>query len=369
MAWTPGNTDTAMAAGGGIIGSVISGLFGNRQARLNRESQQAENQKERDFNAEQAELSRQWQEKMYNLHESPQAQAQALRQAGIALTDGIQNMSVGSASTASGGGSALPAAPSPWTGVGDAIGAGLSQLPFVKEQIKQAKLQTALQQEQLTQQISETLIKQLEAANTPAMIDAALREANERVNGLVIDNKSKEHLREMNEIEANKAREAYDAGINERVDAHNESVARIKKIVSEIESIGVDNEVKRFALSLSKKFDEAFLNLDLQARQKEVEEFLETSDVRLSLYNAQVGFARLAMNAAERADALEKLTNEYEVHIAEQILDAAKDGKTSLDAVFMKYFAEDPGATLSALSGLIDVPTINNNNYSKTIVR
>lgn len=84
-------------SGGGIIGSAIStigglidNIFNRRAERRAQEAQIKENEK-----------NRQWQEQMWLEHESPQAQAQAMKEAGLNPAGNVSSQSVGSASTSS----------------------------------------------------------------------------------------------------------------------------------------------------------------------------------------------------------------------------------------------------------------------------
>lgn len=123
--------------GSGLIGGVLNAASSIFNGERNRKMQQEENEKDRQFNAEQAEISRNWQEQMYDTRESPQAQAQARKAAGLNPTEGVGSQSVGSSSTASASSSALPVAQPPSFEF-------ISQLPLLSEQIKQAKSESAI---------------------------------------------------------------------------------------------------------------------------------------------------------------------------------------------------------------------------------
>lgn len=89
----------------GAVGLLGSGLnFGS--ARKNREMQIQLNRENNQFNAEQAQIQRDWTEQMYNQYQSPQALAQQYEDAGfnkyLAMKGGAGSIASGSSASASG---------------------------------------------------------------------------------------------------------------------------------------------------------------------------------------------------------------------------------------------------------------------------
>lgn len=104
--------------------------------------------------------------------------------------------------------------------------------------------------------------------------------------------------------------------------------------------------------------------------QAEYDEFLDTQDVRKSLLNVQQAFAKLATDEATRQDALNKITNESDKLIAQQMLDAVKNGE-SLDYWMMNIIQRDPSAILNSLTNIATAfaPNVNFNRSSSSVVR
>lgn len=73
--------------------------------------------------------------------------------------------------------------------------------------------------------------------------------------------------------------------------------------------------------------------------------------IRISLQNAQIGFTRLAMNEAERNDALAKLRNDADKAIAEQLLNAVEEG--GFKSLLVQMFLHDPVGTTRVTTSLI----------------
>lgn len=149
----------AISGGSGFLGSIVSGLFNTFTNRKNRKVQQEENQKDRDFNADQAQLARNWEEQMYQNYQSPVAQAQQRQQAGLNPAEGVSSMSVGSGSSASHNGSISPSS------YQDPIGPMISQLPSIMESFKQMRLQTKQMETNLESSTLDLQKKALEAGN------------------------------------------------------------------------------------------------------------------------------------------------------------------------------------------------------------
>lgn len=143
----------------------ISALIAKRQAKR----QMEENQRNRD-----------WQEQMYQKYESPTAQAQQMRAAGLNPAGGVSTQSVGSAST-----SALPTSSPP------SIGAGIAQGAQIALALKQAKFEERKQAHVEAIGLREQLRKELETASTIAEKEALINNYREMFDGLKLDNDAK----------------------------------------------------------------------------------------------------------------------------------------------------------------------------------
>ena len=91
-----------------VIGYIIQEIGNWFNGLLNRRAQSKENEKDRQFNAEQAELNRTWQEEQYVKYESVAAQMQQRQAAGLNPNEQIQAMSAGTGSTAQSHSNSLP---------------------------------------------------------------------------------------------------------------------------------------------------------------------------------------------------------------------------------------------------------------------
>lgn len=317
------------------------------------------NKKNRNWQSAEAQKTRQWQELMYQRYQSPTAQADQMAAAGMNPYSHTESpSSVGSGSTAS-----MPSQfpldlSSPIAGAAEQINNSIMQ----REQINQMRQQT----ESI---YLDNVRKAFENGNAVEVYKKQMEILESELRSKILTEQEFHKRVDMLQLEYDQRKNASDSGINPYVDDHNESVARVNQIKQNIDNLKVDNEVKSFALETSKLYDRAFLSLDYKARKQEVQEFLDTSEVRVSLFNSQKSFAKLAVDAASRADALDTITNETQRIIAEQILDAAKDGLTSFDAVLLNAIASDPLNALAAIQHLIPNVNITNKNYSNTNLR
>lgn len=308
-----------------------------------------------------------------NQYDSPASQIRRLRAAGLnpGLINGqLGNTSNNLSSVSSSSVSTPPGGPAP--GKLDVM-----QIMMQDESIKNLAADTAVKRENAEYQ---RMLNKQEAIRTNDFESYYQLLKDELTNRKNLTEAQEEYYRNQAKksfeearsaaVAANNAESAESAGVNPIIDSHKLTEAQIQhymkqkeEIDARVRSLGVDTAAKQFALDLSKIYDEQFLKLNLSARETEVQEFLDTSDVRVSLYNVQKSFAKLAVDEAERQDALNQITNEYDKHIAQQILDATKDGSNSLDAVLLKYFTENPASTLSAIGSLASFsPNITNNN-------
>ncbi len=148
---------------GSAIGGVANAISSIFTGKANRKHQARENQKDRDFNAEQAQISRDWQEEQYLKYESPAAQMQQMKSAGINPLQGVSSQSVGSGSTASASSSSLPQAQAPDFSF-------LGELNLMDKQIKGLKLDNEIKVEQDKKLEEET--KSLQLDNKKKAIEA-----------------------------------------------------------------------------------------------------------------------------------------------------------------------------------------------------
>lgn len=102
---------------------------------------------------------------------------------------------------------------------------------------------------------------------------------------------------------------------------------------------------------------------------EEYQEFLDTQDVRISLLNVQKAFATLAKDEAERQDALNQITNEKDKLIAEQMLDAVKNGE-GLDYWMLSMIEKDPSAFLNSMTNILTslAPNVSFTRSSSRVV-
>lgn len=106
----PIDAAASIGAAGSIGSTLIQGVINGRMNRKQRKWASKENQLNRDFSAEQAELARQWQEDFYNKYSSPEAIRLQYESAGMNPYLALDKSagSVGSAPSASQGPSAAP---------------------------------------------------------------------------------------------------------------------------------------------------------------------------------------------------------------------------------------------------------------------
>ena len=112
------------------------------------------------------------------------------------------------------------------------------------------------------------------------------------------------------------------------------------------------------------------VDLNNSFTRAELDEFMDTQEVRVSLLNVQKSFAKLAVDEATRQDALNKITNEKDKLIAEQMLDAVKNGE-GLDYWILNMMEKDPGAFLNSMTNIITsiAPNVNYNRSSSLVTR
>lgn len=121
---------------------------------------------------------------------------------------------------------------------------------------------------------------------------------------------------------------------------------------------------------LEREADLKHISINNLFTEAEYNEFLDTQDVRISLVNVQKAFAKLAVDEAARQDALAKIKNETDKEIAQQMLDAIKEGK-ALDYWILNMLQNDPGSFLNSMTNILDAfaPNVNYNRSSSVVIR
>lgn len=248
-----------------IIVSILAALLGTL---ISTGAQSDANKKVMDFNAEEAEKNRQWQEEQYKKYESPAAQMQQRQQAGLTPFENISSMSVGSGATASS--SANASMPYDFS--------LFSQMPGMIQQAKQTKLQNKLLEKQIEGEALNNETKTLEniklavEANDYASYYSLVKESMTKGNALtdaqILESFEKARAQTLDNDMASKY---VDEGGNVYTDEHNESVARVAKIMNDIknDNIRVKNEtaLNNLQMSLMKskgEFDLKILKNDAQ---------------------------------------------------------------------------------------------------------
>lgn len=162
----------------------------------------------------------------------------------------------------------------------------------------------------------------------------------------------------------------------------NESLSKLhekqgQKVDQETLLTSVNYASATFELMLDKLFSQLEREADLKHisinsafTEAEYEEFLDTQDVRQSLVNVQMAFSKLAVDEAERQDALAKIRNETDKEIAQQMLDAVKEGK-GLDYWMLSMLQKDPSSFLHSMTNILSsfAPNVSYNRSSSVVVR
>lgn len=139
-------------------------------------------------------------------------------------------------------------------------------------------------------------------------------------------------------------------------------------LVVEHAAMTLELELDRFFEPLMRQAELDGVNLNLKFSQEEFKEWLDTQDVRIALFNVQKAFAKLAVDDATRQDLLNRIINESDRILAEQILDAVKNGD-GLDYTILSIMKDNPSAFLTSLSNIVGsfAPSFNINRNSTTI--
>lgn len=160
--------------------------------------------------------------------------------------------------------------------------------------------------------------------------------------------------------------------LNQSIIALNE--VRAGKEHQETLNLAVQNAAMTFQLELDRFFEPLLREAELESmsiynkfESAKFQEFMDTQDVRISLQNVQKAFAKLAVDESARQDALARITNETEIIIAQQLLDAAKNGE-GFDYYILNLVTKDPGAALQSLTNIMTAfaPNVNYNSSRST---
>ena len=327
-----------------LVGSLLTSGFSLWK-------QQKENKTTRDFNAEEADKNRQWQEDMYNKYESPTAQVLQRMQAGLNPYSDVTSQSVGTGSTASAGSSSLP-------GLSDPFG----QMPSMMMQLKSYKIEQEQKQATLDKTKEETRsitldnqMKALEAGNKEEWIRLEIELMRQ-------DARGRKASADKLEAEASRAwdiayqsRHFTEAGGNEFEDTHEMFVAQLEKVKVDTTLTKTQNEIAKHTLSLSQKFDEKFLQLDYDERKTAVDEYLANSENRKEFNQLSHELYKEIQEQAkyELTDVRDKLLS-VDAQLAEDLLYSLNDGDLGhFDTVLLKWFQNNPSGILQLASVLI----------------
>lgn len=307
-----------LSAIGGVVGGIANGLstyFTNKQ---NLKAQQKENA-----------LNRQHAEDMYNKYESPVAQAQQMREAGLNPNGSVAPNSVGTASTSS-----LPPAQAP--DFGSAIQSAFA-IPEAKLSLENLKLQNdSIRQKNETDRLT----------NMKLAVEANDWESywTEYKRGVKNANDKTEAEAQKAFEEAKMLQEFTSEGGNTYTDAHNESAARIDKLRQDISSSlnSMINDNISLDMAMEKHdLEKSIMGLEIQERYQLILELLDTWEVRKGLLNSDVSVKKLLLDEMTRADKLGQKKHVYDFHIAKQVAEKIENNEP-VDAVLLKHLTDDP---------------------------
>lgn len=168
-----------------VVGSLISAasnVFSGAAQRKHEKEQQAQALKAQ---KEENEVNRQWQERMWEEHESPQAQVQDMKAAGLNPVGNVGSQSVGSASTSSLPTPSPSQAPQFIARAGEAIANGFHAYRAMK-----------LEQDKATHQVNmdwkKSIQEDIRLAHSREEIDLIRRRIDEEIRDSIITRKDKE---------------------------------------------------------------------------------------------------------------------------------------------------------------------------------
>lgn len=327
-----------------LVGSLLTSGFSLWK-------QQKENKTTRDFNAEEAEKNRQWQEDMYNKYESPTAQVLQRMQAGLNPYADVTSQSVGTGSTASSGSSSLPGLSDPF-----------AQMPSMMMQLKSYRIEQEQKQATLDKTKEETRsitldnqMKALEAGNREEWIRLEMELMRE-------DARGRKASADKLEAEASRAwdiayqsRHFTEAGGNEFEDAHQMFLAQLEKVKEDTSLTQTQREIAQHTLSLSQKFDEKFLQLDYDERKTAVDEYLANSENRKEFNQLSHELYVEIQKAAkyELKEVKQKLLSVDSILADDLINSAVNDKFGRFDTVILKWFQSNPAGLVQLASQFI----------------
>lgn len=325
------------------------------------------------FSQHDKELEKQWwyeQQEYIEKHNSPAYQAMKLRQAGLNPYTEVSSVPMGNVD------SSLPRMNAAHTFDVNAIQNSLlldAERENIEQDTQTKKSQQGLNEEKIKTEsewrsniIQQTLNLQQELSLgliTKEQADLKLQEYKDALalgyNSYLIDWDLQSSNRALNDS---------------LVDLHDKQGEKIDK---EKLLISVQYASQSYELVLDKLFSELERKASLYNQQvnnaftyEEYKEFLDTQEVRQSLVNVQQAFAKLAVDEATRQDALNKITNEKDKIIAQQMLDAVKNGE-SLDYWMLNMLENDPSAFLNSMTNILTSfsPNVSFNRSSTHVVR
>lgn len=149
-----------------------------------------------------------------------------------------------------------------------------------------------------------------------------------------------------------------------------EARQRALNLAVEHAALTLELELDRFFEPLIRQAELDNVSLQVAFDQAQFEEWLDTQEVRKSLFNVQKAFAKLALDEAARQDALNRITNESDKIIAQQLLDALKNGE-GIDAWLLSIVQKDPAALLHSMTSMLTslAPNYNINRNSTIITK
>lgn len=349
-----------------LTNSMKSGLIGVGGGLLNTGIQRL-------FQVKDREVEQQWwyeQQKFLEEHNSPAYQSMKLREAGLNPYSELSSVPLGNVD------SSLPRMNAPKTFDVAAIQNSLlmdAQRANLEQDTNLKASQTGLNEAKI----------ETETEWRSNIIQQTLNLKQEYELGLIDENMMKLKFNEFKSaIEQGYNSYLIDWDLKESNKLLNESLATLyekegQKVDQETLLTSVKYASACFELTLDKLYSELERKANLEHTtinnaftQAEYEEFLETQEVRISLLNVEKAFAKLAVDEATRQDALSRITNERDKELAQQMLDAIKNGE-SLDYWMLNIMQNDPGSVLHSISNILGsfAPNYNYNRSSSRIVR
>lgn len=312
------------------------------------------NKKTRQWNERMIKEQRQYNEKLYNLYESPAAQVRQLAAAGY-------NPYATEASTQAVGKSSSIPTWNPTAMDFSGVAQAGQQIASSYHARKAQERQLEFQQKQLDQVALDSfrnyMLKAAEGVRDAKELEAKLELVRAQIDSYDASTKAQKTMNDMLDDFKN-------SGGNTFVDESNYKQAQTKLAQASANLNDQQRESIKFALDLSEKFDEAFIDLSLRERQQQVQEFLDSADIRQSMLEFAKAIQQNAKSISDREVAL----NELQSRIVRDMLTAVEQGMNSDDiidnigAVLAFSYVNNPTATISAISSILPNFTWNNNN-------